>query len=75
MSLVLVQSEDFLSDLEQKFDWYVHGSKLDLANAIELAEKFKVAVLDTLEFFSGIRERGTGVSLSSPIWRVPARGA
>lgn len=50
MSLALVQSEDFLSDLQQQFEWYVHESKLDLADATELAQKFKIAVLDTLEF-------------------------
>jgi plasmid stabilization system protein ParE len=58
MSLALVQSEAFLSDLEQQFDWYVHESKLDLADAIELAQKFKIAVLDTLEFVA--RHPGAG---------------
>jgi plasmid stabilization system protein ParE len=58
MSLALVQSEDFLLDVEQQFDWYVHESKLDLADAIELAQKFKIAVLDTLEFL--LRHPGAG---------------
>ena len=58
MSLGLVQSEDFLADLEQHFEWYVHGSKLDLADAIELAQEFKIAVLDTLEFL--LRFPGAG---------------
>ena len=58
MSLALVQSEDFLSDLEQQFDWYVHETQLDLPDAIELAEKFKIAVLETLEFL--LRHPGAG---------------
>jgi plasmid stabilization system protein ParE len=58
MSLALVQSEDFLSDLEHQFEWYVHETELDLADAIELAEKFKTAVLDTLEFL--LRHPGAG---------------
>lgn len=58
MSLALVQSEDFLLDVEQQFDWYVHESKLDLADAIELAQKFKIAILDTFEFL--LRHPGAG---------------
>jgi len=58
MSLALVQSEDFFLDVEQQFDWYVHESKLDLADAIELAQKFKIAILDTLEFL--VRHPGAG---------------
>jgi plasmid stabilization system protein ParE len=50
MSTSLVQSEDFHADLEQQFAWYIHESKLDLADAIEVAQKFKLAVLDTLDF-------------------------
>ena len=50
MSLALVQSEDFLLDVEQQFDWYIHESKLDLVDGIELAQKFKTAILDTLKF-------------------------
>src|ERR1051326_1464855 len=58
MSLALFQSEDFLSDLEQQFDWYVHESKLDLADAIELAQKFKTAISETLNFL--LRHPGVG---------------
>jgi plasmid stabilization system protein ParE len=58
MSLALEHSEDFLSDLEQQFDWYIHESKLDLADAVEVAQKFKLAVLDTLEFL--LRHPGAG---------------
>ena len=58
MSLALVQSEDFLSDLAQQFDWYVLETQLDLVDAIELAEKFKSAVLETLEFL--LRHPGAG---------------
>src|SRR5438477_3549364 len=50
MSLTLIQSDAFLSDLEKQFEWYIHESKLDFADAIELAQKFKIAVLDTFEF-------------------------
>jgi len=58
MSLQFIQSTDFLLDLEQQFQWYVHESKLDLADAIELAQKFKIAVLDTVEFL--LRNPGIG---------------
>jgi plasmid stabilization system protein ParE len=50
MTLQLFESEDFLLDLEQQFHWYIHKSKLELPEAIELAHGFKSAVLDTLNF-------------------------
>jgi len=50
MSLAVAQSEDFLLDVEQQFGWYIHESNLDLPDAVELAQKFKIAIVDTLEF-------------------------
>jgi hypothetical protein len=50
MSLALAQSEEFLLDVEQQFGWYIHESKLDLPDAVELGQKFKIALVDTLEF-------------------------
>lgn len=48
MSLMLVESEAILQELENQFEWYVYKSKLDLPDAIELAHKFRNAVVDTL---------------------------
>jgi plasmid stabilization system protein ParE len=49
MSLALVESEAFLKELEHQFHWYVYETKLDLPEAIELAQQFKNAVNDTVE--------------------------
>jgi plasmid stabilization system protein ParE len=49
MTLALVESDAFLQDLEHQFEWYIHESKLDSPDAIELANKFRVAVSDTLK--------------------------
>jgi plasmid stabilization system protein ParE len=58
MSLARVQSEAFLLDVEHQFGWYIHESKLDLPDAVELAQKFKIAIADTLEFLQ--HHPGTG---------------
>jgi plasmid stabilization system protein ParE len=58
MTLQLVQSEDFLLDLEGQFHWYIHESKLDLREAVGLAQEFKIAVLDTLDFL--LKNPGAG---------------
>jgi plasmid stabilization system protein ParE len=50
MTLQIVQSEDFLLDLEGQFRWYINQSKLEFPEAAKLAEDFKIAVLETLEF-------------------------
>jgi plasmid stabilization system protein ParE len=50
MNLGLFQSEDFLLDLEDQFRWYIFESRLELPEAFELAQEFKSAVLDTLNF-------------------------
>jgi plasmid stabilization system protein ParE len=58
MTLQLVQSEDFLLDLEGQFHWYIHESKLDLPEAVGLAQEFKTAVLETLDFL--LKNPGAG---------------
>ncbi len=50
MTLQLIQSEDFLLDLEGQFHWYIHETKLELSESVVLAEEFKNAVLATLNF-------------------------
>jgi plasmid stabilization system protein ParE len=49
MSLALAESEAYLEDLERQFEWYVFQTELDLPDGIELAQKFKTAVTDTVE--------------------------
>lgn len=58
MTLQLVQSEDFLLDLEGQFHWYIHESRLDTSEAVGLAQEFKSAVLDTLDFI--LKNPGAG---------------
>jgi len=58
MTLQLVQSEDFLLDLEEQFRWYVFESRLEMAEAVEVAQEFKTAVLDTLNFLLQNPEAG-----------------
>ena len=50
MSLTLARSDTFINDLERQLDWYVHESKLDLADGLALANNFNDAVFETLEF-------------------------
>lgn len=58
MTRRLVQSEDFLLDLGEQFHWYIYESRLEMPDAVELAQKFKVAVLDTLDFLLKHPEAG-----------------
>ena len=58
MTLQLVQSEDFLLDLEGQFHWYIHEARLEFSEAVEVAEEFKNAVLDTLNFL--LKHPGAG---------------
>jgi plasmid stabilization system protein ParE len=58
MSLALIESEPFVNELRQQFEWYVHETELDLSDALELAETFRVAVVDTLETL--LRQPGMG---------------
>jgi hypothetical protein len=50
MSLTLARSDAFMNDLEHQLDWYIHESKLDLADGFALANNFNDAVFETLEF-------------------------
>jgi hypothetical protein len=68
MTLQLVQSEDFLLDLEGQFHWYIHESKLDVVEAVALAQEFKVAVLNTLDFL--LKNPGSGSETISSICRL-----
>jgi plasmid stabilization system protein ParE len=58
MSLALVESEKYLEEMERQFHWYIHETNLDLVDAIELAQKFKIAVNDTVEIL--LRHPGIG---------------
>ena len=58
MSLRLFQSEDFLLDLEDQFRWYIYESRLEMPEAVELAQEFKIAVLATLNFLITNPEAG-----------------
>jgi len=58
MTLQLLQSEDFLLDLESQIRWYVYESNLDISEAVELANEFKSAVLETLNFLLKNPEAG-----------------
>jgi len=58
MILQLFQSEDFLLDLERQFRWYIFESRLEMPEAVELAQEFKIAVVDALSFLLKNPEAG-----------------
>lgn len=56
--LSIVRTELFVADVEKQIDWYLEETGLDEVFAAELAQRFAVAVEETLEFLA--RTPGAG---------------